>query len=178
MTAERILRDEDLRVAYVRDDGTCWWYAFAAHINLYKPTTKRFGDLPDPTFKERTVAKSIRELLVPAHGEHIAKCTDYEGNRVEEDFMGAYAGMSELQTLAPLFGVNVMLWDRRSSTMMSCPVHKWEVIKANGKTGFMNASDIRRFLDTDSHQTVHMSWSKIRDAHFDTLLPRDRLSAE
>ena len=42
----------------------------------------------------------------------------------------------------------------------------------------MNAGDIRRFLDTDPNQTVHMSWSKIRDAHFDTLLTPERLSNE
>ena len=176
MTAERILKDENLRVGYVRDDGSCWWYAFAAHMNLYKPTTKRFGNLPNPTLEERVAANSVRQLLVSTHGEHISKSTDYEGNRAEEDFMGAYGGISELQTLASLFCVNVMLWDRRSSKMMTCPMHKWEVIKANGRSCFMNADDIRRFLDTDSNQTVHMSWSKIRDAHFDTLLTPERLS--
>ena len=107
------------------------------------------------------------------HGENISKCTDYEGNRAEEDFMGAYGGMSELQTLAPLFGVNVVLWDRRFPKIMGCPVHRWEVIKANGRSFFMNAEDIRRFLDTDTNRTVHMSWSNIRDHHFDTLLTRE-----
>ena len=168
LTGADVIKKNKLRVKYVRDDGTCWWYVVAAAYGKYKVHPTRHC-IPDPSEAEKQHANEIRQTLAPLVGEHITKCPDYDGVRGDDDFFGAYGGPSEWQELSKRMHFGLVCWDRRDEKKMKSSDYKWELI-FNGISKFMNAQEISNFMDDHADSKfINVSWSRAIDDHFDFL---------